>query len=155
MSCVPQETSWSLLKVQGLAGLTSHRICRQSPHGPQLWTTTNGQLATVFPHATPYYQHYRGRIYARVDTLRRLRNRVFHHEPVWNGILVPSRRKQQLAQLIPLADAYTQLVETIGWVNPTLQTTTSHLDTFKEVLRTGFSTVERKIRDYLDIAPAT
>jgi hypothetical protein len=127
----------------------------ERPHGPQLWTTTNGQLATVFPHATPYYQGYRGRVFIRVDMLRRLRNRVFHHEPVWNGVLIPARRKHQPAQVISLTDAYTQLIETIGWVNPTLQATTSQLGSFRDVLNTGYDVVDSKIRDYLNMPRAT
>ena len=102
-----------------------------------------------------YYQGYRGRVYARVDMLRRLRNRVFHHEPVWNGIVIPARRKRQTARIVPLADAYSQLIETIGWVNPTLQTTTHQLDTFREVLRTGYDDVERKVKDFLNISSVT
>lgn len=120
-----------------------------SPSGPQLWIATNGLLATAFPHATPYYSDHRRRVHVRVDSLRRLRNRVFHHEPVWNGVLLPSRRRKQPPRLAPLATLYTDIIETIGWVSPTLQATTTHLDTFPQVLAAGSSAIEAEIRAYI------
>jgi hypothetical protein len=120
-----------------------------SPKGPQLWTVTNRLLAQAVPHAPSYYQNHRGRVYVRVDTLRRLRNRVFHHEPVWNGIEIPSRRKGQPPRLISLADVYAQIIDTIGWVSPTLMATTAHLDPFPVVYAGGYADLEAKLRRHL------
>ncbi|HEY7032003.1 MAG TPA: hypothetical protein VH482_11770 [Thermomicrobiales bacterium] len=120
-----------------------------SPKGPQFWTSTNGLLATAFPHAPMYYSQHRGRLHHRVNNLRLLRNRVFHYEPIWNGVLLPSSQSGQPAQIVPLAQLHTEIIEVIGWVNPVAQRTASALDPFPHVIRYGRRDVRRKLRKHL------
>ena len=72
--------------------------------GPRLWP----QLATRgFPHL-PKARRTRSQVFHALDSLRELRNRVFHHEAVWDRKL--DRR-------------HAEIIETIGWINRDLAAT--------------------------------
>ena len=60
-------------------------------------------IQPVFSHA-PKHQRIRRRIRVRLDGIRRLRNRVFHHEPIWHWPDLPEHHRQ--------------ILETIGWSLP-------------------------------------
>ena len=79
-------------------------------------------LPSVFPHA-PRRQRSRTDISRRVDRIRRLRNRVFHHEPIWH--------------LPDLADQHALILETIGWISPAMLAMTRLLDRFDSVYTRG------------------
>ena len=79
-------------------------------------------LSNVFPHA-PRRQRSRTDISRRVDRIRRLRNRVFHHEPIWH--------------LPDLADQHALILETIGWISPAMLAMTRLLDRFDSVYTRG------------------
>ena len=80
------------------------RSYEQGAGGPRLWP----ELATRgFPHL-PKTRRTRSQIFHALDPLRDLRNRVSHHEAVWDRKL--NRRHQDI-------------VETIGWINRDLATT--------------------------------
>ena len=79
-------------------------------------------LETVFPHC-PGSQRTRQNAYVRLDRIRRLRNRVFHHEPVWH--------------LQDLADQHRLILETIGWISPEMLAMTRLLDRFDSVYTRG------------------
>jgi hypothetical protein len=117
--------------------------------GPQLWVSPNSPLlASAFPHAPTSHRPYRGRIHARFDDIRLLRNRVFHYEPVWEGVVLPSRRRGQPARLVPLADLYADIVDSIGWVSPVLQATARHMDSFLDVHQNGYARIEAEMRKH-------
>ena len=79
-------------------------------------------LRATFPHAPRHLRERRG-IRARLDRIRRLRNRVFHHEPIWH-----LRDLEQQHQLI---------LETIGWISPAMLAVTRLLDRFPSVYTRG------------------
>ena len=58
-----------------------------------------------------------------LNTIRQLRNRVFHHEPIWNS--------RQLAHL------HNQILQYIAWLNYELFLVTRGLDGFENVHRSG------------------
>jgi len=80
------------------------RSYEQGAGGPRLWP----ELATRgFPHL-PRTQRTRSQVFHALDPLRDLRNRVSHHEAVWDRKLDRSHR---------------DIVETIGWINRDLAAT--------------------------------
>lgn len=117
-----------------------------SPKGPQLWISPNSPLlAAAFPHAPAPYHAVRGRIHTRFDELRHLRNRVPHYEPVWNGVLLPTGRPGKPGRLVPLTELHANVIETIGWVSPSLQAAVKDLDSFTNVYSNGFADTQTKI----------
>ena len=79
-------------------------------------------LATVFPFI-PRRMRTRRTVAGRLDQIRKLRNRAFHHEPIWN------RRD--------LAGEHATIVETVGWLSPPLLETTGLYDRFPTIHRLG------------------
>ena len=79
-------------------------------------------LEPVFPH-WPRKERTRQNAYDRLDRIRRLRNRVFHHEPIWH--------------LPDLERRHEEILETIGWVSPAMLAITQLLDRFPNVYTTG------------------
>ena len=65
----------------------------------------------------------RDTLYRRFDKIRALRNRVFHHEPIWN--------RDDLLQ------CHDEIVEYIGYVNPTLRGVVDLTDRFATVYDDG------------------
>ncbi len=107
-----------------------------SPRGPQLWITPNSPLlSAAFPHAPTSIQPYRGRVHRRFDELRHVRNRVFHHEPIWEGVRLPSGRRGVPGPLVPLTDVHSRIVDAIGWSSPTLQNCVLLFDRFPTVFQ--------------------
>ena len=62
-------------------------------------------------------------LHRRLDRIRRLRNRVFHHEPIWH--------------LPDLAEQHRLVLETIGWISPAMREMTLLLDRFDSVYTMG------------------
>lgn len=79
-------------------------------------------LEPVFPHC-PRDQRTRQIVYVRLDRIRRLRNRVFHHEPIWH--------------LPDLPQQHRLILETIGWISPAMLAMTRLLDRFDSVYTRG------------------
>ena len=75
-------------------------------------------LRQVFPYA-PRRQRDREGLYQRLNRIRRLRNRVFHHEPIWHWN--------------DLSEHHRQILETIGWISPAMLELTRLLDRFHGV----------------------
>jgi len=77
----------------------------------------------------------------RLDKIRFLRNRVFHHERIihWKD----------------LQEQHSQLIETIGWISPELCEMAMKLDRFSEVYSQGVDAWVAKIRDYWPAKPPT
>lgn len=79
-------------------------------------------LAPIFPYASSR-QRAREPLYQRLDRIRRLRNRVFHHEPIWH--------------LPDLQQRHQEILETIGWISPAMLAMTRLLDRFSTVYTGG------------------
>ena len=79
-------------------------------------------LEEVFPHV-PSETRTRGHIAGRVQRIRNLRNRVFHHEPIWHWNDLESH--------------HSNILEVIGWLNPDMLTLVKLVDRFSEVYGHG------------------
>ena len=86
--------------------------------GPRLWPEL---AAKGFPHL-PRAKRTRSQIYLALDPLRELRNRVSHHEAVWDRNLNRGHQK---------------MLETIAWINRDLAATLKAHSPLPAVLNRG------------------
>ena len=82
---------------------------------PRLWPA---MLRHSFPYAPSRIRNRRD-LYKHLSRIRRLRNRVFHHEPIWNKST--------------LATDHADILNTIGWINPEMKQIMQHVDRFSTV----------------------
>ena len=75
-------------------------------------------LKAAFP-GLPRRIRTRKELSRRLNRIRNLRNRVFHHEPIWYWSDLPQQ--------------HNELIETIGWVNPAMQQMIKIMDRFNAV----------------------
>ena len=87
-------------------------------------------LREVFPHA-PRWSRTRSTVRDRLDGIRRLRNRVFHFEPIWG---LPDLQRQ-----------HGDILETIGWINPAFQEMMRLVDRFPQVFDDGAIVYQAKV----------
>lgn len=73
---------------------------------------------STFPNV-PRSVRYRKALEKRLNSIRSLRNRVFHYEPIWHWK--------------DLDRQHADLLDTIGWISPTVRHTVSVMDRFPEV----------------------
>ena len=90
-------------------------------------------LATVFPHATGLS---RKQIHDHLNPIRDLRNRVFHHEPIWY--------QMNLLQL------HADIHQAIRWISPTLHRAIHAVDGFPTA-HAGKAQVEASLKAHLGI----
>jgi hypothetical protein len=98
------------------------------PYHQTLWAPNHAALVkSVFPNLppTPSNRHY---IHQRYNNLRFLRNRIMHHEPIWDGVKLPQRPRAALS------DLHRELRETIGWISSSAQLGFDQVDRFTAVL---------------------
>jgi len=89
-------------------------------------------IKNAFPNM-PNSIRTRSTLSKRFSDIRKLRNRVFHHEPIWNNPDLKNR--------------YEGLTEALGWLNPALRDVTELiLDRFPHTYLEG----SKPYRDYLD-----
>jgi hypothetical protein len=90
-------------------------------------------IKRVFPKL-PKSLHHRKNLKARLERIRQLRNRVFHHERIihWKD----------------LADQHNRIVETIGWISPQLQEMALKLDRFAETHSAGIDPWIAQLRNH-------
>jgi len=116
--------------------ITPGRVVAELPFG--FWTSlfnvyyeTKGQrdlrlwprlLAAVFPHM-PRRARTRRAVSRSLNNVRHLRNRVFHHEPIWNS----ARLQQQ----------HEEILDIIHWASPDLHTVMRLIDRFPIVYTAG------------------
>lgn len=93
-----------------------------------LWRSLIGE---VFPHA-PRWSRERSTIRSRLDGIRRLRNRVFHFEPVWR---LPYLKQQ-----------HSDILETIGWINPAFRQMTEMVDRFPQIFDDGPASYQARLK---------
>ena len=67
----------------------------------------------------------------RVEKVRKLRNRVFHHEPIWHWQ--------------DLKDQHTQTLEAISWICPDWRYTVDTMDHFPKVYADGLKPFESDV----------
>jgi hypothetical protein len=100
-------------------GMFSSYYTWQSARDPRLWPQ---RLATVFPHG-PKLTRVQS-VSAELNDIRHLRNRVFHHEPIW--------RQPDLLQ------DRERILRLLGWMSPEVARTVRALDRLPEVLSPEF-----------------
>lgn len=105
-----------------------------APYERQLWDprTALGLLPNAFPFVPNRYRS-RQPLFDRVNKVRFLRNRIAHHEPIWNWTR-PS-----------LAVQHREIIETIGWMNPALQRTIQRADRFDAVAARGLDDARARV----------
>ena len=79
-------------------------------------------LKEVFPYVPPAIRT-RNQIARRVHRIRNLRNRVFHHEPVWHWNDLESH--------------HSNILDVIGWINPDMLTLVKLVDRFPKIYGHG------------------
>lgn len=95
------------------------------PYEQRLWAPPAlGLLPTTF-HAVPRRHRTRAALQPRLERTRQLRNRIFHHEPIWNW------------SNPALAPQHAEILETLHWLNPAIAETIGLLDRFPAVHRDG------------------
>lgn len=76
-------------------------------HDVRVW---DHQILTLFPSRTSHTaRELRGRIYTDLDSIRKLRNRVAHHEPIFSRNLT-----DDLTRLLELVEL--RCTDTAGWL---------------------------------------
>ncbi len=111
-----------------------------SPADRLYWHDQNNQpglLLAAFPHLTNRYRT-RGMVESRFKQIVELRNRVAHHEPIW----ARSHLKRE----------HDLILNAIAWVSPQMRDTIALCDRFPDVLRTGRSSVEAKVKAHLNVS---
>ena len=99
-----------------------------APYQVRLWDTRPGGLnltSAVFPHAGRQNRQLAA-LFPRINRVRHLRNRVSHHEPIWNW--QPS-----------LAAQHQEALTLLAWISPALHAVTLMLDQFPTVHSRGHS----------------
>lgn len=93
------------------------------PYETGLWHANSAVLLDdVFPHL-PRALRTRQSVWNRCDRIRRLRNKVFHYEPIWAQPDLPGDHRQVL--------------EALGWINSEMRDTINMCDRFDDTFRAG------------------
>ena len=96
---------------------------------------TNANLKAAFPHAPAKMR--RNDIQAKYYSANNLRNRAFHHEPLFDQH--------------SLLDDYRRTYEGIAWIDPTMVPKTQLLDRFPDVHANGRVVIAGTLRRYLGV----
>jgi len=89
-------------------------------------------IRQAFPHM-PRRQRTRVNLVKRFNEVRTLRNRIFHHEPIWYW---------------PLADKHARVLEAIHWIEPAMLELIATVDRFPQVYADGIAPIEAKLRAF-------
>jgi len=100
-------------------------------HWPLDW---NHLVNTAFPWA-PKYQRTREKVLKPLADMRHLRNRVFHHEPIWNWS--------------NLAQRHLELYEVIRWISPQLHDAIGLFNRFQSVYSAGSAPYRQIISQHI------
>jgi hypothetical protein len=101
------------------------------------------QLHAAFPHL-PTMPNPRHAVYERCNDIRLLRNRVMHHEPIWNGMTFQRRRAQPAHFAIDQLHAH--MLNAITWINSDIRRSIDRFDRFGYVFKNGRADIERDIK---------
>lgn len=91
-------------------------------------------LEETFPHLVAS-KRTRATLSKRFEKIRRLRNRVFHHEPIW--------------KFEDLETRHSEILETLGWINRELERTVTMIDRFPTIYSSGVSQYRHLLDDLL------
>ena len=94
-------------------------------------------LVEVFPYLSSRLRT-RQNISRRLVPIRNLRNRVFHHEPIWYWQ--------------NLQDCHAEVLETIGWINPDMQIVAKTVDRFSDTYMHGLEKCRRDLQRIRDVS---
>ena len=117
-------------------------------YGSAIWSPNN---AALIRHAFPPLQapnQNRRYVHNRLNTLRLLRNRTMHHEPIWNGMTI---RRQNRTMTFALADLHADILDAIGWTSPRLRDSILAFDHFPNKLRAGQAALTAEVAAFLGI----
>lgn len=92
-------------------------------------------LKTTLP-SMPRKRRTRKNLLTRFNRIRNLRNRVFHHEPIWHW--TDLQQQQQHADVL----------EAIEWLEPAVRSLVETIDRFPTVHAQGTQAFERKLRRF-------
>ena len=95
-----------------------------------------GLLKAVFP-AMPNRLRTRRNLSQRLNKIRKLRNRVFHYEPIW--------------QYPNLFQLHSEIWEAIGWISPDMLSAVKLFDRFPEVYQLGPTYYRERISEYFSL----
>ena len=110
------------------------------PFEDKIWSRGESKyyvLRSVFPHA-PRRMRKLSLIRDRFVAINRLRNRVFHYEPIWD--------RPDLVQM------HDEILEAVGWISPAKRDSIKLLDRFPTVVHQGKGTIEAAVKEYLGVA---
>jgi hypothetical protein len=93
-----------------------------------LWPRLFGQK--IFAHA-PRHARSRKALSPLLNRVRHLRNRAFHHEPIWHWS--------------DLTEQHALALELLGWMSPDLRATVTAVDRFPRVHREGVGAFRRRV----------
>lgn len=115
-------------------------------YGNSIWSANNPAVLVqqAFPHA-PIHLQVRSRVHRRFNAIRILRNRVFHYEPVWRGVVLPN------GQVSRLGDLHFDVIDAIGWIDPSLQATVAAFDAFPNTYQSGRLIVQWQLKQHLGL----
>jgi hypothetical protein len=120
----------------------------QHGYGGTIWSPNDAAaIRLAFPHLPAPHQN-RSFVHRRFNTVRHLRNRTMHHEPIWRGMVV---RDQHSTTMYPLTDLYDDILDAIGWTSPRLRDSVLALDRFPNTLGEGPAAYRADIDDFLRI----
>lgn len=107
------------------------------PYDARLWQGQNAApLKQAFPRI-PKRQRQRQSIHQHYNAIRELRNRVFHHEPLFDDRLLRQR--------------HGDICRGLYWLNPTMMDFVEIFDRFEDVYQHGRSQVEATLKAHLGI----
>lgn len=108
-----------------------------TPYDARFWRPQKAHFLKIsFPHI-PKIQRQRPVIYKRYNELRLLRNRVFHHETIWNRVT--------------LARDYDRLGDALEWISPDVSDACRLVDRFPDVFANGHRRLESLLKRHLHI----
>lgn len=87
-------------------------------------------LKSAFPHM-PRRLRTRINLSKRFNEVRKLRNRIFHHEPIWYW---------------PLPDKHQRIIEAIRWIEPAMADYIAVVDRFSTVHSEGLASISDRLR---------
>ena len=88
-------------------------------------------ICTAFPRV-PRRLRTRRELSRRFHRIRLLRNRVFHHEPIWHWH--------------DLAQQHSEILEAVAWVEPDVRTLIDSIDRFNDVYQDGLRAITERLR---------
>ena len=99
-----------------------------------------GLLKQAFP-TMPRHIRTRHMLSKRLNSVRKLRNRVFHHESIYN------------ASSPGLQTRHDQILEMIGWISPEMRDTVSLIERFPDVYAQGIAFYRHMLERHLGEHP--